>query len=119
MREDEAVRRGFIQLELAARYQEALAAADEIRAFEAEIHRLKGELLLRRDDSAVAEARCLQRAIECGNEISGPSCSAAERARENRPSRPSSVKGSERTPPCTEVSSARSAVGGAPGLKAS
>jgi hypothetical protein len=64
MREDEAVRRGFIHLELAARYQEALAAADEIRAFEAEIHRLKGELL-RRDDSAVAEAQsCLQRAIE-------------------------------------------------------
>jgi predicted ATPase len=46
---------------------EALAAADEneIRFYEAETHRLKGELLLRQDDSKVAEAQsCFQRAIE-------------------------------------------------------
>jgi predicted ATPase/class 3 adenylate cyclase len=46
---------------------EALAAADEheIRNYEAELHRLKGELLLRRDDSNAAEARsCFERAIE-------------------------------------------------------
>jgi predicted ATPase len=46
---------------------EALAAADEHenRHHEAEIHRLKGELLLRQDDSNAAEAQsCFQRAIE-------------------------------------------------------
>jgi predicted ATPase len=46
---------------------EALAAADEHedRHLEAEIHRLKGELLLRQDDSNAAEARsCYERAIE-------------------------------------------------------
>jgi len=46
---------------------EALAAADEHenRHYEAEMHRLKGELLLRQDDSNVAEARrCFERAIE-------------------------------------------------------
>jgi predicted ATPase len=46
---------------------EALAAANEQeeRYYEAEIHRLKGELLLRRDDSNTAEAqRCFERAIE-------------------------------------------------------
>ena len=46
---------------------EARAAADEHenRYYEAEMHRLKGELLLKQDDSAVAEAqRSFQRAIE-------------------------------------------------------
>ncbi len=46
---------------------EALAAADEheIRNYEAETHRLKGELLLRRDDSNIAEAQsCFERANE-------------------------------------------------------
>jgi predicted ATPase len=46
---------------------EALAAADENenRFYEAETHRLKGELLLRQDDSNTAEAQsCFQRAIE-------------------------------------------------------
>src|SRR5713101_7983950 len=46
---------------------EALAAADqrEERLYEAEIHRLKGELLLRRDDSNAAEVQnCFERAIE-------------------------------------------------------
>jgi class 3 adenylate cyclase/predicted ATPase len=46
---------------------EALAAADEHenRYYEAEMHRLKGELLLKQDDSNVAEAQsCFQRAIE-------------------------------------------------------
>ena len=46
---------------------EALAAADEReeRRDEAEMHRLKGELLLRRDDSNAAEAQhCFERAIE-------------------------------------------------------
>jgi predicted ATPase len=46
---------------------EALAAADEkeIRNYEAEIHRLKGELLLRQDESDTAEAKwSFQRAIE-------------------------------------------------------
>jgi len=46
---------------------EALAAADERedRFYEAEIHRLKGELLLKREPSNVGEARsCFQRAVE-------------------------------------------------------
>jgi predicted ATPase len=46
---------------------EALAAAEEHenRAFEAETHRLKGELLLRQDDTKVADAQsCFERAIE-------------------------------------------------------
>jgi len=46
---------------------EALAAADEheIRFYEAETHRLKGELLSKQDDSNVAEAHsCFERAIE-------------------------------------------------------
>ncbi len=46
---------------------EALATADEYenRAFEAEMHRLKGELLLKRGDSNAAEAQsCFERAIE-------------------------------------------------------
>jgi predicted ATPase len=55
---------------------EALAAADEheIRHHEAEMHRLKGELLLRRDDSSPAEAqRCFQRAIEIARRQSAKS----------------------------------------------
>jgi predicted ATPase/DNA-binding winged helix-turn-helix (wHTH) protein len=46
---------------------EALAAADEreIRFYEAETHRLKGELLSKRDDSNAAQAQsCFERAIE-------------------------------------------------------
>jgi predicted ATPase len=46
---------------------EALAAADEheIRFYEAETHRLKGELLSKQDDSNAAEAQsCFERAIE-------------------------------------------------------
>jgi predicted ATPase len=46
---------------------EALAAADEHenRQYEVETHRLKGELLLKQDDSNVLEAEsCFQRAIE-------------------------------------------------------
>jgi predicted ATPase len=45
---------------------EALAAADryENRHYEPEMHRLKGELLLRQDDSNAVEAqRCFQRAV--------------------------------------------------------
>jgi predicted ATPase len=46
---------------------EGLAAADEHenRSYEAETHRLKGELLLKQDDSSAAEAQsCFERAIE-------------------------------------------------------
>ena len=46
---------------------EALAAADEkqLRFYEAETHRLKGELLLKQNVSNVAEAqKCFERAIE-------------------------------------------------------
>jgi predicted ATPase len=55
---------------------EALAAADEheIRHYEAEMHRLKGELLLRRDDSnAIESQRCFERAIEIARRQSGKS----------------------------------------------
>ena len=55
---------------------EALAAADEHenRWYEAEMHRLKGQLLLRRDDSTVAEAQsCFQRAIEVARKQSAKS----------------------------------------------
>jgi predicted ATPase/class 3 adenylate cyclase len=55
---------------------EALAAADEHenRFCEAETHRLKGELLLRRDDSnAVESQRCFERAIEIARGQSGKS----------------------------------------------
>ncbi len=44
-----------------------MAAADERedRFYEAELHRLKGELLLKREPSNVGEARsCFQRAVE-------------------------------------------------------
>jgi predicted ATPase len=47
--------------------REALAIADEHenRFYEAEIHRLKGELLLKQDDSNAAEAQnCFERAVE-------------------------------------------------------
>jgi predicted ATPase len=55
---------------------EALAAADEHeeRHHEAEIHRLKGELLLRQDDSSAAEAKsCYERAIEIARNQSAKS----------------------------------------------
>jgi predicted ATPase len=55
---------------------EALAAADqrEERQAEAEIYRLKGELLLRRDESNNAEAqRCFERAIEIARKQSAKS----------------------------------------------
>jgi predicted ATPase len=55
---------------------EALAAANEkeIRFYEAETHRLKGELLLRRDDSNAAEAQsCYERAIETARKQSAKS----------------------------------------------
>ena len=55
---------------------EALAIADEheIRFYEAETHRLKGELLLRQDDSNPAEAQsCYERAIEIARQQSGKS----------------------------------------------
>jgi class 3 adenylate cyclase/predicted ATPase len=54
----------------------ALAAADEneIRFYEAETHRLKGELLLRQDDSNAAEAQsCYERAIEIARSQSAKS----------------------------------------------
>jgi predicted ATPase len=55
---------------------EALAAVDEneIRFYEAETHRLKGELLLKQDDSNAAEAQgCFQRAIEIARNQSAKS----------------------------------------------
>ena len=55
---------------------EALAAADEHenRHYEAEIHRLRGELLLKQDDSNAAEARsCFERAIEVARRQSAKS----------------------------------------------
>ena len=55
---------------------EALAAANdrEERVSEAEIHRLKGELLLKRDDSNAAEARnCFERAVEIARKQSAKS----------------------------------------------
>jgi predicted ATPase/class 3 adenylate cyclase len=55
---------------------EALATADEHedRMYEAETHRLKGELLLKQDHSNVAEAqRCFQRAIEIARNRSAKS----------------------------------------------
>jgi predicted ATPase len=55
---------------------EALAAADEheIRHYEAEMHRLKGELLLKQDDSNTAEAQnCFERAIEIARKQSAKS----------------------------------------------
>ena len=55
---------------------EALAAAEEHenRDCESEIHRLKGELLLRRDESNTVEAqRCFERAIEIARKQSAKS----------------------------------------------
>jgi predicted ATPase len=55
---------------------EALAAATEheYRAYEAEANRLKGELLLRRENSNVVEAQiCFERAIEIAREQSAKS----------------------------------------------
>jgi predicted ATPase len=55
---------------------EALAVADEreARVYEAEAHRLKGELLLKQDDSNAAEAQsCFQRAIEIARKQSAKS----------------------------------------------
>ena len=54
----------------------ALAAADEqeFRCYEPEIHRLKGEPLLKQDDSKVAEAQsCFERAIEIARKQSAKS----------------------------------------------
>jgi predicted ATPase len=46
----------------------------ENRSYEAEIHRLKGELLLKQDDSNAAEAQgCFQRAIEIARNQSAKS----------------------------------------------
>ena len=55
---------------------EAMAAADEhgIRQYEAETHRLKGELLLKQNDSNAAEAQsCFQRAVEIARKQSARS----------------------------------------------
>jgi predicted ATPase len=55
---------------------EALASADERedRSWEAEIHRLRGELVLKQDDSNVAEAQsCYERAIEIARRQNGKS----------------------------------------------
>jgi predicted negative regulator of RcsB-dependent stress response len=55
---------------------EALAAADEYENhhYEAEIHRLKGKLLLRQDQSNAPEARrCFERAIEVARKQSAKS----------------------------------------------
>jgi len=55
---------------------EAMAAADEhgIRQYEAETHRLRGELLLKQDHSNVAEAQpCFQRAVEIARNQSAKS----------------------------------------------
>jgi predicted ATPase len=55
---------------------EALAAADrhEEHLWEPEIHRVKGELLLRQNDSNVAEAQsCFERALEIARKQSGRS----------------------------------------------
>jgi len=55
---------------------EALAVADEreARVYDAETHRLKGELLLKQDHSNVAEAQsCFQRAVEIARNQSAKS----------------------------------------------
>jgi predicted ATPase len=55
---------------------EALVATDEheIRHYEAETHRLKGELLLKQSPSNAAEARnCFERAIEIARKQSAKS----------------------------------------------
>jgi predicted ATPase len=55
---------------------EALTRADENdeRFYEAELHRFKGELLLRQDDTNTAEAQsCFERAIEVARKQSAKS----------------------------------------------
>jgi predicted ATPase len=53
---------------------QAVADKNEEREHEAEIHRLKGELLLRRDKSDATEAQgCFQRAIEVARKQSAKS----------------------------------------------
>jgi len=53
---------------------QAVADKNEEREHEAEIHRLKGELLLRRDESNAVEAQgCFQRAIEVARQQSAKS----------------------------------------------
>ncbi len=55
---------------------EALSAANEheIRHYEAEMHRLRGELLLKRNNSNIAQAqRCFERAIEIARKQSAKS----------------------------------------------
>jgi predicted ATPase len=54
---------------------EALAAADEHenRCNEAEMHRLRGELLLKQDDSKVEAQNCFERAIEIARKQSARS----------------------------------------------
>ncbi len=55
---------------------EALTAADEhkIRHYEAEMHRLKGELLLKQSNSKASDAQsCFQRAIAVARKQSGKS----------------------------------------------
>jgi predicted ATPase len=53
---------------------QAVADKNEEREHEAEIHRLKGELLLRRDESNAAEAQgCFQRSIEVARQQSAKS----------------------------------------------
>jgi len=56
--------------------REAMAAADEheTRQYETEMHRLKGQLLLRQDLSKAAEAQsCFQRAVEIARNQSAKS----------------------------------------------
>ncbi len=53
---------------------EALSIADRTGVFEAEMYRLKGELLLRQDHSTVAEAQiCFERAVEIARNQSAKS----------------------------------------------
>jgi predicted ATPase len=52
----------------------AAAEEHEIRQYEAETHRLRGELLLKQDHSNVAEAQpCFQRAVEIARNQSAKS----------------------------------------------
>ena len=67
---------GFASDDALSALNEALAAADgnEIHAPEAEIHRLKGELLLKHNNSNVAEAQnCYERALEIARRQNGKS----------------------------------------------
>ena len=74
---------------------EALATADEHenRHNRAEIHRLKGALLLKQHDCNVAEARsCFERAIEIARKQSAKSWEL----RDNEPRAPTRIAGSPR-----------------------